>query len=146
MPVLISNSPAETAAIGEAWAREAVPGWVIGLSGDLGAGKTQFVKGFARGLRCSERVLSPTFALMNEHRGGSISLFHLDLYRLDTREQIRGAGLEEYLFRPQGVTIVEWIERWLGSERNIPGTRLRLVRFRVLSETERQLDYEDSGN
>ena len=146
MPVIISNSPAETAAIGEAWAREAGPGWVIGLSGDLGAGKTQFVKGFARGLGCPEPVLSPTFALMNEHRGGRIPLFHLDLYRLDTREQIRGAGLEEYLFRPQGVAMVEWIERWLGSERIIPGTRLRLVRFQVVSETERQLDYEDSGD
>jgi tRNA threonylcarbamoyladenosine biosynthesis protein TsaE len=146
MPVIISKSPAETAAIGEAWAREAVPGWVIGLSGDLGAGKTQFVKGFARGLGCQEPVLSPTFALMNEHRGGRIPLFHLDLYRLDTREQIRGAGLEEYLFRPPGVAMVEWIERWLGSERSIPGTRLRLVRFQVVSETERQIDYEDSGD
>ena len=146
MPVIFSNSPAETAAIGEAWAREAGPGCVIGLSGDLGAGKTQFVKGFARGLGCPEPVLSPTFALMNEHRGGRIPLFHLDLYRLDTREQIRGAGLEEYLFRPAGVAMVEWIERWLGSERIIPGTRLRLVRFQAVSETERQLDYEDSGD
>ena len=146
MAVIISKSPGDDAGIGEAWAREAVPGWVIGLSGDLGAGKTQFVKGFARGLGCAEPVLSPTFALMNEHRGGRIPLFHLDLYRLETREQVRGAGLEEYLFRPPGVAMVEWIERWLGSERTIPGTRLRLVRFQVVSETERQLDYEDSGD
>jgi tRNA threonylcarbamoyladenosine biosynthesis protein TsaE len=146
MPMLISKSPEETAAIGESWAREAVMGSVIGLSGDLGAGKTQFVKGFARGLGYSERVLSPTFALINEYRGGKIPLFHLDLYRLENREQIRGAGLEEYLFQPKGVAVVEWIERWLGSDQSIPGTRLRLVRFQVLGEMERQLQYEDSGH
>ena len=145
MPVVISKSPEETSAIGESWAREAVSGWVVGLSGDLGAGKTQFVKGFARGLGYSDRVLSPSFALINEYRGGRIPLFHLDLYRLETREQIRGAGLEEYLFQPKGVAIVEWIERWLGADHTIPGTQLRLVRFQVLGETERQLQYEDSG-
>jgi tRNA threonylcarbamoyladenosine biosynthesis protein TsaE len=146
MPVLISNSPEDTTALGAAWGREAEAGWVIGLSGDLGTGKTQLVKGFARALAYSERVLSPTFALINEYRGGTIPLFHLDLYRLENREQIREAGLEEYLFQPKGVSVVEWIERWLGTEQKIAGTRLRLVRFQVLGETERQIHYEDSGS
>src|SRR6478735_7690914 len=110
MTLLTSNSPEETAAIGESWGRQAHSGWVIGLMGDLGAGKTQFVKGFARGLGYAGRVASPTFALVNEYSGGRLPLHHLDLYRLDTPEQIRGAGLEEYLFRPDGVAVVEWIE------------------------------------
>ena len=95
----ISHSPAETAALGEQWGRAAESGLVIGLSGDLGAGKTQFVKGLARGLGIAARVHSPTFALVNIYTGGRLTLFHLDLYRLDTREQIAAAGLEEYLSR-----------------------------------------------
>lgn len=143
MPVIISKSAEETASIGEAWAREAGAGWVIGLVGDLGAGKTQFVKGFARGLGYSGRVQSPTFGLVNEYTGGRLPLFHLDLYRLDTREQIIGAGLEDYLHHPQGVSIVEWMDRWLGRDEQPPRIRGRLVRFSVVNETERQLDYED---
>src|SRR5438105_11768638 len=112
MATYISHSAAETEALGEAWAKDAKPGWVIGLTGELGAGKTQLVKGFARGLGITARVLSPTFALVNEYQGGRLPLFHLDLYRLDSREQIIGAGLEPYLTQPKGVTIVEWIERW----------------------------------
>ena len=111
MDTHISHSPEETAALGEAWGRDARPGWVIGLSGDLGAGKTQLVKGLARGLGATARVHSPTFALVNEYGGGRLPLSHLDLYRLETQEQILGAGLEEYL-RPAGVTVIEWVERW----------------------------------
>jgi len=132
---------------------------VIGLCGDLGAGKTQLVKGLARGLGIAQRVRSPTFALVNIYAGGRLPLFHLDLYRLDTREQIVAAGLEEYL-NPAGVTVIEWAERWfdVGSPQStvhgprstelelqpVPG-RLRWVRIDVLSETERRISYEDVG-
>src|SRR5262245_9640971 len=102
MASTISHSPAETEALGEAWGRAASPGLVIGLSGDLGAGKTQLVKGLARGLGISARVHSPTFTLVNVYAGGRLTLFHLDLYRLETKEQIHSAGLEEYL-QPTGV-------------------------------------------
>src|SRR3954468_5343935 len=112
MATLISHSPEETLAIGEAWGREAGPGWVIGLSGDLGAGKTQLVKGIARGLGSSARVHSPTYALLNQYLGGRLVLIHLDLYRLNGRADVISAGLEEYLARPEGVTVVEWVERW----------------------------------
>jgi tRNA threonylcarbamoyladenosine biosynthesis protein TsaE len=152
MATLISKSPEETAALGEQWGREARPGWVIGLSGDLGAGKTQLVRGLARGLGSSQRVHSPTFALLNEYGGGRLRLFHLDLYRLENRAQIVAAGLEEYLVRPDGVAVVEWIEKWLTHEGRSSaveiGTTLpitRLVRFEVLSENERRITYEDSG-
>jgi tRNA threonylcarbamoyladenosine biosynthesis protein TsaE len=112
MDTFISRSPEETEACGETWGRRAQSGWVIGLTGDLGAGKTQFVKGFARGLGVTERILSPTFILVHEYRGGRLPLFHLDLYRLDTGDQVVAAGLEDYLFQPAGVSVVEWIERW----------------------------------
>lgn len=151
MKVCLTNSPEETAALGEAWAREAALGWTIALCGDLGMGKTQLVKGLARGLGITGRIASPTFALVNEHAGGRVPLFHLDLYRLDTREQIVGAGLDEYFFTPRGVTVVEWAERWWNEVQSSrfkvqnPGGRLRWVKFTSESETTRRIEYEDFG-
>src|SRR5512142_1738555 len=115
MATNISHSPAETEHLGESWGRTATKGLVIALSGDLGAGKTQLVKGLARGLGVSARVHSPTFTLLNIYEGGRLPLFHLDLYRLETPAQILSASLEEYL-RPDGVTVIEWAERWEGTE------------------------------
>ena len=150
MATNISHSPAETEAVGETWGRDASDGLVIGLSGDLGAGKTQFVKGLARGLGISARVHSPTFTLVNVYAGGRLTLFHLDLYRLETREQIRAAGLEEYL-NPTGVTVIEWAEKWFGQAqgarremRDAPGN-LRWVQIEVLGENERRISYEHPG-
>jgi tRNA threonylcarbamoyladenosine biosynthesis protein TsaE len=157
MATCISHSAAETAALGEQWGRAAETGMVIGLCGDLGAGKTQLVKGLARGLGITARVHSPTFALVNIYNGGRLTLFHLDLYRLDTREQILAAGLEEYL-QPSGVTVIEWAERWFGEVQS-PEFRgqspksavsgqpqgFRSVQIDVLSETERRIIYEDTG-
>ena len=156
MATLISRSPEETLALGEAWGREARHGWVIGLSGDLGAGKTQLVKGLARGLGSPARVHSPTFALLNEYAGGRLPLFHLDLYRLNNADEVAGAGLEEYLIEPDGIAVVEWIERWLGvaspdGQSSIADSRgparprriARLVQIETLSETERRITYED---
>ena len=149
MATYISHSPEETTALGERWGRDAAPGWIVGLSGDLGAGKTQFVKGLARGLGITARVHSPTFALVNEYRGGRLPLAHLDLYRLDTPEQIFSAGLEEYLRRPNGVTVVEWCERWPElhpkSEIRHLKSPVRWIRFETLDETTRRLTYEDPG-
>ena len=146
MATLISHSAAETESLGESWARAAQPGWVIALSGDLGAGKTQLVKGLARGLGVSERVSSPTFALVNEYTTGRLPLFHLDLYRLDSAEQVRAAGLEEFL-RANGVTVIEWPERLFGENFSPAscGIRLRRVMIEILNETERRLTYEDAG-
>src|SRR5271170_1059130 len=107
MATFISHSPAETESLGERWGRAARRGLVIALSGDLGAGKTQLVKGIARGLGVPERPHSPTFTLVNEYGGGRLKLFHLDLYRLETPGQILSAGVEDYL-TPEGVTVIEW--------------------------------------
>ena len=157
MATSISHSPADTAALGEQWGRAAQSGLVIGLSGELGAGKTQFVKGLARGLGIAERVRSPTFALVNIYTGGRLTLFHLDLYRLDTPAQVAAAGLEEYL-QPEGVTVIEWAERWFDEvqspkakvqrlESIVAGQpqRLRRVQIEFLSENERRITYEDPG-
>jgi tRNA threonylcarbamoyladenosine biosynthesis protein TsaE len=142
MVTFISHSPAETEALGERWGRAAQPGLVIALSGDLGAGKTQLVKGLARGLAVTARVHSPTFTLLNEYGGGRLRLFHLDLYRLETRAQILGAGLEEYL-QPDGVAVIEWAERMtIKAWRMI---NVRRVKLDVVSETERRITYEDAG-
>lgn len=152
MKSVVTNSPEETAALGEAWAQEVAPGWTIALCGDLGAGKTELVKGLARGLGITARVASPTFALVNEHAGGRVPLFHLDLYRLDTRAQIAAAGLDEYFFTPRGVTVVEWAERWFGTVSGLefgvssfPGC-LRWVKLSAESETRRRIEYEDFGS
>jgi len=145
MDTFISHSPAETEALGERWGRDAQCGLVVALSGDLGAGKTQLVKGIARGLGVASRVHSPTFTLVNEYGGGRLRLFHLDLYRLETREQIVGAGLEEYL-RPEGVTVIEWAERLAEcGMRNAECRVFRQVNIEVIGETERRITYEDSG-
>ena len=153
MVTCISHSPAETQSLGETYGRSAREGSVIALSGDLGAGKTQFVKGLARGLGTSARVHSPTFALVNIYPGGRLTLYHLDLYRLETLEQIIAAGLEEFL-QPTGITVIEWAERWFGQPgardhaptRGHPPDHSRYwVRIEGLSETERRITYDDPG-
>lgn len=151
--MFISHSPEETESLGERWGRDAQRGLVIALTGDLGAGKTQLVKGLARGMGVTSRVHSPTFTLVNEYTGGRLRLFHLDLYRLETRAQILSAGLEEY-WQPDGVAVIEWAERWFVDEprtsniaqspSNSPAL-LRRVWITVLNETERRIIYEDSG-
>ncbi|MBC8097218.1 MAG: tRNA (adenosine(37)-N6)-threonylcarbamoyltransferase complex ATPase subunit type 1 TsaE [Akkermansiaceae bacterium] len=146
-------SPAETETLGESWGRDAQSGFVIALSGDLGAGKTQLVKGLARGLGFPGRVHSPTFTLVNVYSGGRLTLFHLDLYRLETREQILSTGFEDYL-SPAGVSVIEWAERWWESggvqsaRGQVPGVakRLRRVQIETLDETERRIVYEDFGD
>jgi len=149
MATFISHSPAETEALGECWGRNARCGLVIGLSGDLGAGKTQLVKGLARGLGITSRVHSPTFTLVNEYSGGRVKMFHLDLYRLESPEEIVAAGLEEFL-RPDGVAVVEWAEKLAGLRgfqlgETIESGRFLKVCIEVTGDTERQIIYEDIG-
>ena len=148
MATFISHSPAETESLGERWGRAAQTGLVIGLSGDLGAGKTQLVKGLARGLGITARVHSPTFTLVNEYGGGRRRLFHLDLYRLETRGQIVSAGLEEFL-QPDGVTVIEWAEKMVNEEWRMKNEekprRMIFVKIEILGESERKIIYDDFG-
>ena len=105
----VSNSPAETEALGAALAGRLKPGAVVAFSGDLGAGKTAFVRGMARGLDICERVTSPTFTIVNEYEGGRLPLFHFDMYRLSSSDELFDIGWEDYLARG-GVCAVEWSE------------------------------------
>src|SRR5688572_10882339 len=109
--ILISQSPADTIALGQQWGEALPPGSLVGLDGELGAGKTELVRGLARGLGYRGRVHSPTFNLIHEYWGGRLPLFHLDLYRLASPADWLSAGLDEYLERPDGVTVIEWINR-----------------------------------
>ena len=105
----VSNSPAETEDLGATLAERLKPGTVVAFSGDLGAGKTAFVRGMARGLNIPERVTSPTFTIVNEYEGGRLPLFHFDMYRLGSSDELFDIGWEDYLVRG-GVCAVEWSE------------------------------------
>ena len=105
----VTNSPEETEALGEMLAGRLEPGTVIAFTGDLGAGKTAFVRGLARGLGVQERVTSPTFTIVNEYEGGRLPLFHFDMYRLGSADELFDIGWEDYLARG-GVCAVEWSE------------------------------------
>jgi len=105
----ITNSPAETEAIGAALGNIIKPGTVIAYRGDLGAGKTAFTRGLAKGLGCTEIITSPTYTIVNEYLGGRIPLFHFDMYRLRSSDDLFDIGWEDYLDRG-GVCAVEWSE------------------------------------
>lgn len=104
-----TNSPAETEAIGAALGKILNPGTVIAYRGDLGAGKTAFTRGLAKGLGCAEMVTSPTYTIVNEYLGGRIPLFHFDMYRLRSSDDLFDIGWDDYLDRG-GVCAVEWSE------------------------------------
>ena len=107
--IFLTNSPAETEAVGAAMARVLTPGTVIAYRGDLGAGKTAFTRGLARGLGCREPVTSPTYTIVNEYLSGRLPLFHFDMYRIGSSEDLFDIGWEDYLERG-GVCAVEWSE------------------------------------
>ena len=104
-----THSPEETEQIGYALAQKLLPGTVIAYEGDLGAGKTAFTRGLARGLGCTEQVTSPTYTIVNEYLTGKMPLFHFDMYRLTCADDLFDIGWEDYLERG-GVCAVEWSE------------------------------------
>ena len=105
----ITNSPAETEAVGAALAKVLQPGTVLAYRGDLGAGKTAFTRGLAKGLGCGDMVTSPTYTIVNEYLSGRMPLFHFDMYRLASSDDLWDIGWEDYLERG-GVCAVEWSE------------------------------------
>ena len=105
----VTNSEEETQQLGGRLAEKLKAGSVVAFTGDLGAGKTAFTRGMARGLGVEERVTSPTFTIVNEYEGGRLPLFHFDMYRLGSSEELFDIGWEDYLARG-GVCAVEWSE------------------------------------
>lgn len=104
-----THSPEQTEALGEALGKVLKPGTVVAYTGDLGAGKTAFTRGLAKGLGASEPVTSPTYTIVNEYLSGRIPLFHFDMYRLGSSEDLFDIGWEDYLERG-GVCALEWSE------------------------------------
>ncbi len=111
MATLTSNSVAETIAFARAWARQLVSNDVVGLVGDLGAGKTHFVKGLLEGLESVEDATSPTFTLVHEYRSGRLPVFHFDFYRLNQPAELAGIGFDDYL-EEGGIAVIEWADRF----------------------------------
>ncbi len=132
----ITNSPEQTERVGEALAKVLKPGTVIAYRGDLGAGKTAFTRGLARGLGVKEIVTSPTYTIVNEYLGGRLPLFHFDMYRLGSEEELFDIGWEDYLERG-GVCAVEWSENvWDAMENPI------VITISRLGETSRKIEIE----
>jgi tRNA threonylcarbamoyladenosine biosynthesis protein TsaE len=111
VPTIISHSAEETIAAGRAHAANLRRGDVLALCGDLGAGKTHFVKGVAAALGADAAVTSPTFTLIHEYLGGRLPLYHFDFYRLEDEDEALKIGLDEYL-DGDGVCIIEWADKF----------------------------------
>ena len=109
--MFISKSAEETVAAGRTYGRDARQGDVFALSGDLGAGKTQFVKGFVAGLGSESDVTSPTFVLIHEYGDGRLPVYHFDFYRVESREALSRLGFDDYIFG-DGVSLIEWADRY----------------------------------
>ena len=120
--LFLTHSPEETLDLGKQFASRLRGGDVVALSGALGTGKTHFVKGVCSGLGYAGLVSSPTFALINEY-AGTPTLYHVDLYRLESAAQVRPLGLEE-LMRPDTIMLIEWPEL---AAALLPSTAIRIV-------------------
>ena len=107
--IYLTNSPEQTEEVGAALSKVLSPGTVIAYRGDLGAGKTAFTRGLARGLGVADPVTSPTYPIVNEYLGGRMPLFHFDMYRLHSADDLWDIGWEDYLERG-GICAVEWSE------------------------------------
>ncbi len=132
----VTHSPQQTEAVGAALAKVLPAGTVIAYRGDLGAGKTAFTRGLARGLGVDDPVTSPTYTIVNEYLGGTMPLFHFDMYRLASEDDLFDIGWEDYLERG-GICAVEWSENvWAALEAPIVITITRL------DDTTREIEIE----
>jgi len=133
----ISNSPAETEAIGRQVAEKIGVGSVLALKGDLGSGKTLFVKGVVDGLGSSADVTSPTFTILHEYRGGRLPVYHLDLFRVESPQALARLGLDDYFFG-DGISVIEWADRF----REFVPEQARWIFFEIKSETQRAITFQ----
>jgi tRNA threonylcarbamoyladenosine biosynthesis protein TsaE len=132
--MFISASAVETETVGARLAANIRAGDVLALVGDLGAGKTQFVKGLARALGSHEVVTSPTFTLLHEYKGNSLPIYHFDFYRIENVAALRAIGFDEVVFG-NGVSIIEWADRFPDA---IPA-RACWIKFEIVSEEQRRI-------
>ena len=132
----LTHAPEDTEALGAALGKILSPGTVLAYEGDLGAGKTAFTRGLARGLGCNEPVTSPTYTIVNEYLSGRLPLFHFDMYRLTSADDLWDIGWEDYLERG-GICAVEWSE-------NVADAMEDAIRIRIekLGDEERRITIE----
>ena len=133
--MFISASPAETEAAGARLAGKIQAGDVLALVGDLGAGKTQFVKGLVKALGSENVVTSPTFTLVHEYQGSRWQIYHFDFYRIESLAALRAIGFDETVFG-EGVSVIEWADRFAEA---IP-SHARWIKFEMVSEDQRRID------
>ncbi len=131
-----TTSPDETFELAAEYARRLKRGDVLALEGELGAGKTRFVQGLAAGLGVPENVYvrSPSFALLNEYKGGRLTLFHFDFYRLVKQSELMDLGIEEYM-DGDGITVIEWADRFPTA---LPA-RTKHIRFHIVDDNTREI-------
>ena len=137
MATFISNSPDETEAIGRRLAEHIGVGSVLALKGDLGSGKTSFVKGLVAGLGSSTGVTSPTFTILHEYRGGRLPVYHFDFFRVEDRQSVQGLGVDDYFFG-DGLSVIEWADRF---PEFIP-EQARWILFEIKSENQRAISVQ----
>jgi|ERR1051326_1803881 len=130
-----SASAVETEAAGQRVAHKIGAGAVLALVGELGAGKTHFVKGLVRGFGSSEVVTSPTFTLLHEYRSGRFPIYHFDFYRIENLGALRAIGFDEIVFS-NGISVIEWADRFAEA---IPA-KACWIRFEISSAEQRQID------
>jgi tRNA threonylcarbamoyladenosine biosynthesis protein TsaE len=133
--MFISNSVEETIAAGKRFGRDAKPGDIFALTGDLGAGKTQFVKGFVSGIESNAEVTSPTFVLVHEYDGGRLPVYHFDFYRIENREDLLRLGFDDYVFG-DAVSLIEWADRY----RDLIPAHARWLSFQMRGENVREIE------
>lgn len=138
--MLHSNSVAQTQKIGAALSKQLEPNDVLLLLGDMGAGKSEFTRGLARGLGVTGYVTSPTFTIMQLHDSGRLPLYHFDWYRLESAEELYELSMDEYL-QNGGVAVVEWPSR---AEEAIPESYLE-VTLEPMGDNERQITFTPVG-
>ena len=135
MATFISNSPAETEAIGQRFAQDVAIGSVLALQGELGSGKTLFTKGLVAGLGSDATVTSPTFTIVHEYPGGRLPVYHLDFFRLEDTQSLARLGLNDYFFG-DGVSVIEWADRF---PEFVPA-QARWILFEIKSENARMIN------
>ena len=141
MATFISNSSAETEAIGRQLANNVDAGSVLALKGELGSGKTLFTQGLVAGLQSDAAVTSPTFTIVHEYQGGRLPVYHFDFFRLKNSESALRLGLEDYFFS-DGVSVIEWADRF---PELIP-EQAHWISFEIKSERQRIITLLDHGH